>query len=203
MKIHRRDPEISKIYSAWNVSKQLRKIKQKAIEYKGGKCINCGYNKCTTSLVFHHRDPNEKEFGIGNKLAKWETIKAELDKCDLLCLNCHGEVHEIEYQRKLSEKEAFIRSNIPARKDKSLEQRTCQYCKSSFNLRGKGGNAPNKYCSIKCRRDAIRKIPNDISRLQELVSSKSLSELSIELGVTTRAIQKVCKKLNVQRASVA
>jgi len=39
---------------------------------------------------FHHRDPNEKDFTIGNCLNKrWETIKSELDKCDLVCANCH------------------------------------------------------------------------------------------------------------------
>lgn len=70
-----------------------RKIK--SIEYLGGKCKICGYEKCKTALHFHHLDPKEKAFGISSK-ASWgfEKIKSELDKCILLCSNCHAEIHE-------------------------------------------------------------------------------------------------------------
>lgn len=71
-----------------------RKIK--AIEYKGGSCIRCGYNKCLWALEFHHRKPKEKEFGLAmDNILNWNKIKNELDKCDLLCANCH---REIEYE---------------------------------------------------------------------------------------------------------
>ena len=194
MTVRRRDPEISNIYSSWNVSKQLRRIKQKAIEYKGGKCLSCGYFKCNTSLVFHHRNPDEKEFEIGSKLAKWETIKQELDKCDLLCLNCHGEVHEIEYQKKLEEKEKFIRSKIPARKFDGIKSFVCKYCKSPFN-----GYNNRQYCSVECKSKSSRKIPSS-NELQNLVDSKPIKDIAVELGVTTRAIQKACSKLNIKKS---
>jgi hypothetical protein len=74
---------------------RFRDNKKKAVEYKGGKCILCGYNKCMRSLSFHHRDPKLKDINW-NKMKNWKfekTIK-ELDKCDLLCSNCHGEIHE-------------------------------------------------------------------------------------------------------------
>lgn len=73
---------------------RLEKLKVKCVEYKGGKCISCGYNKCMKALHFHHRNPNEKEFNISNLLRKngWEKIQLELDKCDLLCANCHAEI---------------------------------------------------------------------------------------------------------------
>ena len=69
--------------------------KQKCIEYKGGKCQTCGYNNCAAALQFHHRDPNEKDFGLSHKGMpySWEKTKKELDKCDLLCANCHFELH--------------------------------------------------------------------------------------------------------------
>ena len=68
--------------------------KQKAVEYKGGKCQKCGYDKCISALEFHHLDPTQKDNNFGNmKLRKWETIQEELDKCVLLCANCHREVH--------------------------------------------------------------------------------------------------------------
>jgi hypothetical protein len=69
--------------------------KLKAIEYKGGKCMNCGYDRCPAALDFHHRNPDEKLFGLsGSHLRKMDQrIIEELDKCDLLCANCHREKH--------------------------------------------------------------------------------------------------------------
>jgi hypothetical protein len=69
----------------------------KAIEYKGGKCIRCGYNKFISALEFHHVDPSTKSFVIAKYIhAKpWDEIQKELDKCDLLCANCHREEHAI------------------------------------------------------------------------------------------------------------
>lgn len=70
------------------------RIKRKAIEYKGGCCVVCGYKKSSRSLQFHHRDPTQKDFGIGGKSLSWEKIKNELEKCELVCGNCHGEIHD-------------------------------------------------------------------------------------------------------------
>lgn len=69
-------------------------LRKEAIEYKGGKCIVCGYNKSIRALQFHHLDPTQKDFGISGTTKSFEKLKPELDKCVLLCANCHGEVHE-------------------------------------------------------------------------------------------------------------
>lgn len=79
--------------SGW-VSGSKQKNKQKAVDYKGGQCIICGYCKCLKSLVFHHLDPSTKDFGISSVSKSFENMKAELDKCILLCSNCHNEVHD-------------------------------------------------------------------------------------------------------------
>ena len=71
-----------------------QKTKAKAIEYKGGKCIVCGYNKTPRALHFHHLDPSQKDFGISGSTKSFEKLKPELDKCVLLCANCHSEVHD-------------------------------------------------------------------------------------------------------------
>ncbi len=68
--------------------------KDKMIEYKGGRCQLCGYARCNRALTFHHLDPQIKSFNFaGNHSRKWEAIQKELDKCILLCQNCHCEVH--------------------------------------------------------------------------------------------------------------
>lgn len=70
-------------------------LKKRCLEYKGGKCIKCGYNSCDDALEFHHRIPEHKDFEIGSKSFsyKWNILKKELNKCDLLCANCHREIH--------------------------------------------------------------------------------------------------------------
>lgn len=78
------------------VAKRRKIIREKALEYKGKKCAICGYNKCNNVLEFHHVDDNVKDFGISAKgyTRSWNKVKQELDKCILLCANCHREVHE-------------------------------------------------------------------------------------------------------------
>jgi hypothetical protein len=78
--------------SKCTVQKWRKTKKIKAIEYKGGKCEMCGYNKCVAALEFHHLDPNTKEFEIGNNTFSWNRNKQELDKCILVCANCHREI---------------------------------------------------------------------------------------------------------------
>jgi len=72
------------------------RVKQKLVEYKGGKCEICGYNKCINCLSFHHLDPKEKDFQISGTTLSFERQKNEVDKCQLLCHNCHGEIHAAE-----------------------------------------------------------------------------------------------------------
>ena len=62
------------------------------IAYKGGECVHCGYNNLRHPAVydFHHVNPETKGFNIGSKLMiPWEELREELDKCILLCANCH------------------------------------------------------------------------------------------------------------------
>jgi len=74
--------------------KNQRERKERLIKHKGGKCCICGYDKCATSLSFHHIDPKEKSFGIGDRRsAPLKEILKELEKTILVCNNCHGEVH--------------------------------------------------------------------------------------------------------------
>ena len=75
-----------------SVLKYITSNKQKAINYKGGKCQICGYSKYYGALEFHHRDPTVKE-KLFDKTCSFDTQKLELDKTTLLCSNCHREIH--------------------------------------------------------------------------------------------------------------
>lgn len=81
----------------------LRKaMKKQAVKMRGGKCERCGYDKCIGALQFHHRNPEEKKFGLSmNGIThSWNEYLLEVEKCDLLCANCHAEAHYNEEVKK-------------------------------------------------------------------------------------------------------
>lgn len=82
------------------VKNRRKKIRGMAIEYKGGKCTICGYNNCNEALDFHHLDGGSKDFGISSKgyTRSWESVREELNKCILVCANCHREIHSDKLQ---------------------------------------------------------------------------------------------------------
>lgn len=79
------------------------RLRKAAIKYLGGKCQGCGWIGHQAGYDFHHIDPSQKDFEIATMAnKKWEVIKAELDKCKLLCAICH----RLEHSSK--EDEAFL-----------------------------------------------------------------------------------------------
>ncbi len=55
-------------------------------------CEVCGHDE---NLIFHHRDPETKSFNIGCCDRGWDTMVAEIEKCDVLCRYCHADAHEV------------------------------------------------------------------------------------------------------------
>jgi hypothetical protein len=87
-----------KVCNHINVLNRQREFKKKLVDLKGGKCIKCGYNKSNAALQFHHIDPEKKDFNFSKyRNTSFEknkdAILAELDKCILVCANCHAEIH--------------------------------------------------------------------------------------------------------------
>ena len=74
-----------------DTSKYRKDIKRRLVEYKGGKCQICGYNRCVDALDFHHI--KEKTYNISGGTKSFERLKKEVDKCILVCSNCHREIH--------------------------------------------------------------------------------------------------------------
>ncbi len=112
--------------------------KQRAVEYLGGKCTKCGYNKSLAALEFHHIDPSKKDWMPSRLMSyKWEVIKLEIDKCELICSNCHRELHEgiTEF--------SLLRNPKGTKKEYS---KICPVCNKSFTAK----KQINKYCSVTC-----------------------------------------------------
>lgn len=93
--------------------------KLELIEKKGGGCSICGYNKNIAALEFHHTDASQKELKLDKRTlsnSSMEKILKELEKCILLCSNCHKELH-------YPESELIIVSNNLEDYEKSLYKR--------------------------------------------------------------------------------
>ena len=151
-----------------------QRTKLKGIAYLGGHCQHCGYNRCMGALQFHHKDPKEKEFSISGRSLSWDRIKAELDKCLLLCSNCHAEIHYKEINITL------LPENVKS---------TCSKCSKIIT---KGAQLCNS-----CFERPKKIVWPDNVTLQALVKSTSLLQLSKYLGVSDNAIKKHCIKAGI------
>jgi hypothetical protein len=99
----------SVVYDTWDCyckscrlktsSERRRNLKKIAIEYLGGKCVDCGESRDIPAIYdFHHLDPNKKDFSIGKQAKKFDSVKSELDKCVLVCANCHRIRHSQDHK---------------------------------------------------------------------------------------------------------
>lgn len=84
-----------KVRSGYSRNK-ARAIKWYLVKLKGGECEKCGYKGNLSALSFHHRRPTEKLFEIDARSCANRALDAllnEVEKCQLLCCNCHAETH--------------------------------------------------------------------------------------------------------------
>lgn len=161
--------------------RRRHKLKLMAINIKGGKCQKCGYNKCRAALSFHHRDPSTKKFGISSwRHVKWDDVKQEIEKCDLLCSNCHMEIEHLELELIKEELHEYWREPEPARQYYCLDcgrkvTRKCDRCKKCHSKNEEKIKWPTR------------------KELEERLKKTSYVKLGQELGVTDNAIRKRLK----------
>ena len=174
-------------------NQKLRGLKRK-YEYvikRGGKCECCGYNKNLAVLEFHHINPDEKEFQIDLRAFSnhsLEKLEKELEKCELLCANCHREHHNPE----------LIMENVPeiikdAQDKKSFSNQkeygqVCPICGKKFpKTTGK------IYCSEECRWKA-KGYPSieEVNEQYELLGN--WEKVAQHFGLTRKIIQGIRKR---------
>ena len=86
-----------KYYKNHRKEKQLiRQILMHKLKING--CAICGYDKCVAALHFHHVNPSDKNFCLCVHTMYYsnDRIVNEINKCILLCANCHAEIEHIE-----------------------------------------------------------------------------------------------------------
>ena len=101
------------------------KRRLKAIEYLGGKCAAC---ENTEELEIDHIDATQKTFSLGKGLAgwNWERLQAELDKCQLLCKDCHAKKTRKDLAIKLNQREHWEHGTLGG-----YRYCKCQECKNA------------------------------------------------------------------------
>ena len=170
-----------------------RAIKRKLelIKLKGGKCEKCGYNKNLGALEFHHLDPSIKEFNLDERHLSNTTIEKilnELDKCILVCSNCHKEIHyphlnEDNLNNLLLE---FTSSNKNIT-DKKYKVSFCKKCGKEFKyVKGK------LYCSEECR-EQDKNYPTKEEVLMKYYELKSWEKVATHFNLTRKIISRIRK----------
>lgn len=150
-----------------------RQLKVQAIQYLGGKCIDCGYSGHPAAFDFHHRDPSQKDMKFGMSCRSLDRIKSELDKCDILCAICHRIRHFNKDKP----------TQIPPKKPTPINKCAC----------GKKIDRKAKRC-VKCSRAAQFKADwPSIEELRHMVSESSYCAVAKKLGVSDNAIRKHIK----------
>lgn len=159
-----------------NKSYKKKEIARYKIEQGG--CIRCGYNKHPVALQFHHLDKNTKDFNIGANLhLPWELLLKEIEKCEILCANCHA----IEHSNYNWTNKKLIRIT-KKRKNILLSDR---YIKK------------NKTETTKNR---IKKsnLPDD-ETLQKLLFEYPSEQLAKQFNCSGSYLSKYCKKRNIKK----
>lgn len=173
------------------VSKRRKKLKQMAIEYCGGKCQLCSYSKCLWALEFHHLDSAKKDFSIGSSgiTKSWETTKLELDKCILVCANCHREIHSklIILDSNLTLQKYTIQSYVSIKVE---NENKCIDC----NLQLLNKSKRCKQCNCTYRFNNIYPSPEILSKL---IWEHTTTKIAKDIGVSDNALAKYCKKHNI------
>jgi hypothetical protein len=182
-------------YLRFKISELRRKIKLQCIEYKGGKCQHCYYDKCPAALTFHHLDPSQKDFGISSSgiSRSFEKCKPELDKCILLCVRCHAELHakedEIQRQLKLDDLNAEKRKLAPSKIV------SCDNCNVEVNKFASSIREHN-FCSTRCKKSFHRnKLWISDEELKQISQSFSPKEISEKYNKALSTVYDRLKKL--------
>lgn len=97
----------NKIITSWSYADMEKKFKHQQKRYnltmhelKINGCAICGYNKCEVALEFHHVNQEDKKYCISRGQFGNKDLIDEVQKCILLCANCHREIHYKEKQKR-------------------------------------------------------------------------------------------------------
>ena len=180
--------KVCRLCNIESIRKTRYYIKMRAIDYKGGCCSKCGYSKSIIALDFHHRNPQEKSFNVSDSIRSWAATKQEIDKCDLLCSNCHREESQKFPEETTNWQEIFQKTED---KRKIRDASTKCQCGQPKSCRAKS-------CASCCSRYYVGIKPTK-EELEKLIWSKSMIDIGSDLGVSANTIKRWAKQYGIDR----
>lgn len=185
--------------------KKRQSAKKQGVKNLGGKCLKCGETR-PYILSFHHLDAKEKDNVPSRYIAnsQFDLFFKEIQKCGLLCNNCHGEFHYLEANKgitienylQMSKEEIYNIYSDPVEEHKYTyaEQPKCKKCGKIISLGTK-----TQLCS-KCQSESRRIVKRpDKEKLFEIlmINKGNFTKVGSLFNVTDNAIRKWCKSYNL------
>lgn len=186
---HEHGNAICKICSNKNTTYRGIKSKIQAILYKGSICIDCGKkfpDEHYSIFDFHHLDPEQKDFDISDSYRGYiSEIESELDKCILLCSDCHRKRHYKNEETDVIQKEIY-EALIKGTEVKPVKN--CPNCGGTIDK--------DAFLCLKCyakKREKVERPP--VEQLLTEVSELGYCAVGRKYGVSDNAIRKWLKKV--------
>jgi len=167
-----------------------RKIE--AIKLMGEKCCKCGYDKNISALEFHHLEAKDKELQW-NKLRQvgWESVIKELQKCIMVCANCHRETHNPQLDKSYEQGNENANGLLNKEYAPMVSTGECPFCHKKVY--------GTKFCSVECAAIGSRKVMDRPSKeiLEKEINEHSMVYLGKKYGVSDNAVRKWAKQYEI------
>ena len=162
------------------VMRAQRRKKETVVDRFGGKCSICGYSKCINALEFHHVEEKHHDPSYIIMRWSWERAKEELEKCILVCSNCHREIH-------------YKAIDVSLLRDRrSWKEKTCEYCKKEFQTIVPEQIFCSRICAAQFTNFNNRKVKNRPSKdeLENLLKENNWCAIGRMFSVSDNSVRK-------------
>ena len=171
------------------------RLKERIVYVMGDSCQCCGYDRLNSALELHHLNSQEKEFTLGqNTNISWNSAKEEIQKCILVCANCHREIHAGLIDNSTLQSSFNIERALEIDKlVDDVKHKKITFCKSCGAEIYKGSELCIQ-CFAQQRRIVDR--PNR-TELKEMIRTIPFTQIAKQYNVSDNAIRKWCKSVNL------
>jgi hypothetical protein len=173
-----------------------KKAKEIILVCMGEKCQVCGYNKCNAALELHHLDPTEKEISLSvimTSCKSWDFIYSEIEKCILLCSNCHREVHysDLILPKEFKRFDKNLADSLRSKTSLACQRTDDNKKKKEYNFRKLSERKEMRLLSVEDRKQLIMNSDIDLTQWGRNVKVGEL------LGITPQKAGVWLKKHNM------
>lgn len=179
------------------VKNSRHNLKRRLLYSMGNQCAICGYNKCSSALEFHHLNPTDKDFTLGtNANIAFEKALKEVQKCILVCANCHREIHEglIDSNNLISSYDENKAQEM-LQEIEDIKTKKLHYCKKC----GKIISSKAQYCrDCFCQQQRVVERPSR-EELKDMIRTLPFTHIANNYNITDNSVRKWCDSYRLPR----